>query len=80
MNKIIKFIFLLYLQIFRKATGIDVKKKNKIYTLGERNENGYCDLYLNGIKKNVQLLVFDKNQIGKFESIDLIKTDNNKNE
>ena len=38
-------------------------------TCGERDENGFCDTYVNGEKTNIRMLVFTEEQIQKFYKI-----------
>lgn len=38
-------------------------------TCGERDENGFCDTYVNGEKTNVRMLVFTAEQIEKLHKI-----------
>jgi len=48
------------------------------YTLGERDENGFCDLYRNGKKIDVKLLTFTPEQAKKLQDIaDKIYRENN---
>ena len=42
---------------------------NDSMTFGERDENGHCDLYVNGKKTNVRMLVFTKEQVDKLQEI-----------
>lgn len=41
------------------------KKEEKKFELicGERDENGMCETYINGVKSNIKLLVFSESQI-----------------
>ena len=41
----------------------------KIITVGEPDENGFCDSYVNGVKSKVKLLVFTKKQTEKLFKI-----------
>jgi hypothetical protein len=38
-------------------------------TCGERDENGFCDTYVNGEKTNVRMLVFTEEEIEKLHKI-----------
>lgn len=48
------------------------------YTLGERDEKGFCDLYRDGEKTNVRILTFTPEQAKKLQGIvDKIYRENN---
>jgi len=53
-------------------------KEPEIYSItnGERGEDGFADLYINGKKTNTRILLFDKEQI---ERLQKIGEENNKN-
>ena len=38
-------------------------------TCGERDENGFCDTYVNGEKTNIRMLVFTEEEIEKLHKI-----------
>jgi len=54
----------------KKLLGINTHSESKIesITLGERDEKGFCDTYVNGEKTNVRMLVFTEEQIKKLEN------------
>lgn len=41
----------------------------KSITVGERDENGFCDTYVNGEKSNVRLMVWEKEEVEKLQKI-----------
>lgn len=46
------------------------KEETKEITLGERDENGFCDTYIEGEKTNLRMLVFTEKEANKlFEEI-----------
>ena len=50
------------------------KEKNKpndirSITCGERDENGFCDTYVNGEKSNVRLMVWSREEVEKLQKI-----------
>lgn len=38
-------------------------------TCGKPDKNGFADTYVNGMKTNVRILLFDKNEIEKLQKI-----------
>jgi len=46
------------------------KPKNFEISLGERDEKGFCDTYLNGKKTGIRMLVFTPEQMDKFHKIE----------
>jgi hypothetical protein len=38
-------------------------------TCGERDENGFCDTYVNGEKTNVRMLVFTEEEVERLHKI-----------
>lgn len=38
-------------------------------TCGDRDENGFCDTYVNGKKTNVRLMVWKKEEVEKLQKI-----------
>lgn len=38
-------------------------------TCGERDENGFCDTYVNGEKTNLRMLVFTKEEVERLHKI-----------
>jgi len=38
-------------------------------TCGERDENGFCDTYVNGEKTNVRMLVFTEEEVARLHKI-----------
>jgi hypothetical protein len=45
------------------------KKKEIEYSFGERDENGFCDLIVDGEKTDVKVLVFTSEQVNKIREI-----------
>ena len=68
----------------KRLLGLKPKKRcvihnvNHSYTLGERDEKGFCDLYRDGEKTNVRMLTFTPKQSKKLQDIvDKIYRENN---
>lgn len=59
------------IKFIKKLFGISKGESPEIksVTLGERDEDGYCDTYVNGKKTNVRMLVFTKEQVDRLHKI-----------
>ena len=38
-------------------------------TCGERDEHGFCDTYVNGVKTNVRMLVFTEEEVSRLHEV-----------
>ena len=38
-------------------------------TCGDRDENGFCDTYVDGVKTNVRMLIFTQEEIKKLTNL-----------
>jgi len=54
-------------KIFKKQT--NSSNDIKTITCGERDENGFCDTYVNGKKSNVRLMVWSREEVEKLQKI-----------
>ena len=68
----------------KKLFRIEPKKQCTIsdarhsFTLGERDKNGFCDLYKDGEKTNVRMLTFTSEEVERLQKIvDKIYCENN---
>lgn len=58
------------IKLFKKFFGkkdTDVSYIKSI-TCGERDEKGFCDTYVNGVKTNVRMLIFTEEEINRLQN------------
>ena len=57
------------------------KKHETVFTLGERDEHGYCDIYADGKETSIMLFTHTKEQVDRLKQIEqkiMLEFENNK--